>query len=169
MQGLNIRQHETRLCDMETIRLIYSSHARPDLGYDDLRQIIDAAAEHNEQQGISGILCYSSGAFLQALEGRRGIVNKLYNRIIRDPRHTDCEILNCGPIEVRSFIDWSMKLISWDEAYTPQRRALVLRHSGMQVFEPWTMTGGQAHGFLRELAELERRKELRVPSDMMLA
>lgn len=151
---------------MQLIRLIYASHARPDLGYDDLRPIIDSAAENNEQNGISGILCYSAGAFLQAIEGRRTAVNQLYNRITRDTRHTDCEILTCGPIEVRSFIEWSMKMISWDEAYTPQRRALFLRHSGMHVFEPWTMGGSQAHGFLRELAELERRKELREVAQM---
>jgi hypothetical protein len=143
---------------MQLTRLIYASHARPGLGYAELNAIITVAAARNEENGISGILCYSAGAFLQALEGRRPAVNQLYNRIVRDPRHTDCEILSSGPTDTRSFIDWSMKMVSWDEAYTPQRRALVLRHSGMSVFEPWTMSGEQAHGFLRELGELERRK-----------
>ena len=151
---------------MQTIRLIYASHARPEIGYDDLTQIMSSAAEHNERHGISGLLCYSGGAFLQALEGRRPVVNQIYNRIARDTRHTEPEILSCGPIEVRSFIEWSMKMISWDEAYGNHRRALVLRHSGTQVFEPWTMTGPQAHGFLRELAELERRKDLREVSEL---
>ena len=149
---------EPKLHIMQLTRLIYSSHARPDLGYDELKQIITAAVEHNEENGVSGLLCYSAGAFLQALEGNRLDVNRLYNRITRDARHTDPEILSCTPTETRSFIDWSMKLISWEEAYTPRRRELVLRHSGMRVFEPWTMSGEQAHGFLRELAELERRK-----------
>jgi hypothetical protein len=151
---------------MQIIRLIYASHARPDMGYEELKQIITTASAHNERNGISGLLCYSGGAFLQAIEGKRVAINQLYNRIVRDPRHTDCELLSCGPIEVRSFIEWSMKMISWDEAYTPQRRALVLRHSGMQVFEPWTMTGKQAHSFLRELAELERRKDLKQLTDL---
>lgn len=154
----NILKSEPKLHIMQLTRLIYASHARPELGYDELKQIIATATEHNEENGISGLLCYSAGAFLQVLEGRRIAVNRLYNRITRDPRHTECEILSCGPTETRSFIDWSMKMISWDEAYTPQRRALVLRYSGMSVFEPWTMSGEQAHGFLRELGELERRK-----------
>ncbi len=148
---------------MQIIRLIYASVARPDVGYEELRSILASAAAHNDRQGLSGILCYSGGAFLQAIEGRRVAVNRLYNRIVRDPRHTDCEILTCGPIEVRSFIEWSMKMISWDDAHTPQRRELVLRHSGMHHFEPWTMSGAQAHGFLRELAELERRTDVRHP------
>jgi hypothetical protein len=151
---------------MQIVRLIYASVARPNLSYDQVRQILSTASAHNEAHGITGILCYSSGAFLQALEGKRVPVNKLYNRIIRDVRHTDCEILSCGPIEVRSFIEWTMKMISWDESFTPQRRALVLRHSGMNKFEPWIMTGKQAHGFLKELAELERRRETLDMSDV---
>ena len=154
---------------MQIIRLIYASVARPDIGYDDLSQILESASLHNEKNGISGILCYSGGAFLEAIEGKRVAVNQLYNKIVKDERHSSTEILTCGPIEVRSFIEWSMKMISWDESFTPQRRALVLRHSGMQIFEPWTMTGKQAHGFLRELAELERRKELREVSDLSVA
>lgn len=146
---------------MQIIRLIYSSVARPDLGYDDLRRILENAAIHNEKHGISGILCYSGGAFLQAIEGRRLAVNQLYNKIVKDDRHTDTEILMCEPIEVRSFIDWTMKMVSWDEAYTPKRRELVLRHSGMSVLEPSTMSGVQAHGFLSELASLERQQERR--------
>jgi len=154
---------------MQIIRLIYSSVASPDLAYDGLRQILEKASDYNEKYGISGILCYSGGTFLQALEGRRVLVNQLYNRIVRDDRHTSTEILSCGPIEVRSFIDWSMKMVSWDEAYTPKRRELVLRHSGMKILEPSTMTGTQAHGFLCDLADLERRKELKQRTDLARA
>lgn len=145
---------------MQIIRLIYASIARPDLAYDDLKRIRRTAIDRNIEAGLTGILCYSGGAFLQAIEGKRLPVNKLYNQIVQDPRHSNCEILSCSEIETRSFIEWSMKLISWEEAYTPQRRALVLRHSGLSTFEPWTMTAKQAYGFLVDLAELERRKDL---------
>lgn len=146
---------------MQIIRLIYASKARPNLGYEQLSAIMSTAVEHNAAQGISGLLCYGNGSFLQAIEGRRNRVNMLYNRIVQDQRHSDCELLSVTPIEVRSFIEWSMKKISFDETFAPMRRALVLRHSGMDSFEPWTMTGEQAHGFLRELAELERQKDLK--------
>jgi hypothetical protein len=143
---------------MTLISLIYASVARPGIGYGALRAILASADAHNERHGLSGILCYGTGAFLQAIEGPRGAVNHLYNRIVCDDRHSDCEILSCGPIEVRSFTEWSMKMISWEEAYTPQRGAVLLRHSGMQQFEPRMMSGRQAHDFLRELAALERRR-----------
>lgn len=146
---------------MQINQLIYASVARPGIGYDDFCRILASADAYNEKNGISGILCYSGGAFLQALEGDRAAINRLYNKIVKDERHTSTEILSCSPVTTRSFTEWSMKMISWDEAYTPQRRAVLLRHSGMQLFEPWTMTGMQAHGFLHELAELERRKELK--------
>ncbi len=151
---------------MQIIRLIYASVARPGFSLDDYRQIRASAKAFNTPNGISGILCFSGGAFLQAIEGRRVHVNQLYNRIVRDTRHHDTEILSCTPIDMRSFIDWSMKMISFDEAYTPQRRELVMRHSGMQAFEPWTMSAGQALSFLTELAEVERRKDLRLSGEM---
>ncbi len=146
---------------MQIIRLIYASIARPGLSYEDLAGILSSASEHNARTGVSGILCYSSGAFLQALEGKRPVVNQLYNRILNDRRHRECEILVCEGIEVRSFIEWSMKMVRWDEAHAPQRRALVLRHSGSELFEPWTMSAGQAHGFLKDLAEMERLGDLK--------
>jgi Sensors of blue-light using FAD len=145
---------------MQIIRLIYASVARPDIGYEDLSQILKAASSHNISNGISGLLCYSNGAFLQVLEGKRPRVNELYNRIIMDRRHSKCEILSCEAIEVRSFIEWSMKMVRWEDAHAPHRRALVLRHAGSELFEPWTMSSGQAHGFLRELAAIERKSEL---------
>ncbi len=56
------------------------------------------------------MLCYGNGAFLQALEGQRSEVNRLYNRITQDARHRECEVLVSGSIEMRRFADWSMKL-----------------------------------------------------------
>jgi hypothetical protein len=37
------------------------------------------------------VLCYAGGIFLQVLEGGRGAVNALYNRIVADPRHRDVD------------------------------------------------------------------------------
>ncbi len=121
---------------MQLTRIIYASVASADLGYDELTSILRSAGAHNEAQGITGILCFSGHAFLQALEGRRSDVNRLYRAILRDPRHKEVELLSAGEIDERDFADWSMKLISWDGQPTAQRRALLLRHSRTTVFEP---------------------------------
>lgn len=141
---------------MQMIRLIYASVAAPGLQLDELTSLLHAAARHNAEHGITGALCYGGGAFLQALEGERGAVSRLYNKIVRDPRHADCEILEAATIDARAFAEWSMKLIGWDDAPTASRRALLLRHSDTPHFMPRHMNGVQAFGFLRDLADAER-------------
>lgn len=142
---------------MNLIRLIYASVARDGLDYSELTAILRTATTHNESNGITGILTVGNGAFLQALEGDRASVNRLYNHIIADPRHTDCEILRYGRIVTRGFNEWSMKLVGLDDQPTAKRRALVMRHSGRAVFEPTQMTGAQAAALLDDLARQERR------------
>jgi hypothetical protein len=141
---------------MPIIRLIYASVADPDLGYQSLITLLQSAVEHNTERGITGVLCYGNGEFMQALEGERVVVNALYNRITRDARHSACEVLSCEDIEERFFADWSMMLIGWDDQPTAHRRSLVLRYSGSAEFIPKHMTSAQATNFLRALADHER-------------
>jgi len=147
---------------MHTIRLLYVSTAASALAYQDLVGLLRHAAQHNEASDITGLLVYSNGLFLQALEGERTAVNRLYNRIVADRRHADCALLLAEPIEERVFADWSMKLVGLDDLPTARRRTLLLRHAAGQRFDPYGMTAGQAMGFLRDLAESERHPEPRV-------
>lgn len=142
---------------MNLTRLIYASLATSDLEYATLTSILRAAGEHNAAQGITGILCFGNGAFLQALEGDRDVVNRLYNHIVTDPRHRECTILRYGRIASRSFHDWSMKLVGLDNQVNALRRELVIRHSGKPEFTPLIMGGAQALAFLESLAQLERK------------
>jgi Sensors of blue-light using FAD len=137
------------------IRLIYASVARPGLAYAELREILTQAESSNRREGITGVLCFSTGYFLQALEGGRSAVNALYGRIARDPRHATCNIFACEDIETRLFGEWTMKLIGLDATSTSSRRLLFLRHANTTQFDPRLLTGSQACGFLRELADLE--------------
>jgi hypothetical protein len=141
---------------MHTIRLLYVSTAASTLAYQDLVALLRHATQRNDASDITGLLVYGNGLFLQALEGERAAVNRLYNRIVADARHSECTLLMAECIEQRAFADWSMKLVGLDDMPTASRRALLLRHAGSQRFDPYGMTAGQAIGFLRELAESER-------------
>lgn len=142
---------------MNLIRLVYASVARPGLDYGELTSILRVASARNVDKGITGILCVGNGAFLQALEGERAVVNRLYNAIARDARHSGCEILRYGRITTRTFAEWSMKLVGLEDQPTARRREVVLRHSGSMVFAPLEMTGAQACALLEDLAHMERR------------
>jgi hypothetical protein len=138
------------------IRLIYSSDARADLAYRDFVAIMTAAAERNDELGVTGILCYGGGKFLQALEGERIIINALYHRISVDPRHQHCQLMQVSDITEREFGEWSMKIVNWSDAITAAREASLIKHSGSSEFDPDNMSGEQADAFLRDLALAER-------------
>jgi hypothetical protein len=139
-----------------TIRLIYSSAAAVGMSYGALSDIMTHAQDSNPARGITGMLCYGSGQFLQALEGDRAAVNALYHRIATDNRHTACQLISVEEIAERDFAEWSMKVVNWEDGDTARRRALLQSDTGSTVFDPGAMTSGQATAFLRHLADLER-------------
>ncbi len=141
---------------MTLTRLIYASHARQNLHISELLQIRQQSKSSNAARGISGMLCYGDDAFLQVLEGKRDEVNALYARILRDPRHSDPEILTYSTMRKRDYGEWSMKAISIGDPFAVQRRAVFARHFPDMIFNPLAMAGRTAIALLRDLAGLER-------------
>ncbi len=56
------------------VRLIYASRAADDSPAA-IEAILTQAREHNPASGITGVLCYGGGIFLQAIEGGRSQVS----------------------------------------------------------------------------------------------
>jgi hypothetical protein len=73
------------------IRLIYVSKAVDPQTHTLTDSILRKAHAWNTQNDITGVLCEGQGVFLQALEGERGAVTRLYAHISADPRHKDLE------------------------------------------------------------------------------
>ncbi|QNH61931.1 BLUF domain-containing protein [Hymenobacter sediminicola] len=88
--------------------LIYSSTSAVPFSEEQLHTLLSQARANNEQQGLTGILLYHAGQFMQLLEGPPAAVHALYNHIAQDPRHTGIIKLADKPVENRSFPDWSM-------------------------------------------------------------
>lgn len=72
--------------------------------------IHDSAVRHNTRNGLTGMLLYRDGSFMQVLEGPRDRVLVTYNRIQLDPRHTHHELILEEPLSARNFPSWSMGL-----------------------------------------------------------
>lgn len=126
------------------------------MSYGTLVEIMDHAQARNVERDITGILCYGSGEFLQALEGERRSVNALYHAIARDPRHLDCQLISVAEIDARAFPEWTMKVVNWEDGDTAKRRAVLQSDTGSDVFAPQSMSAVQSTTFLLHLAELER-------------
>jgi hypothetical protein len=57
---------------------------------------------------VTGVLAVDENRFLQVLEGKRGIVEQVCQRLKHDPRHYDLEIIWGAPIMWRAFPDWTV-------------------------------------------------------------
>lgn len=90
------------------IRLLYVSRAVGPQTTTVTTSILGTAQAFNRQHGIGGVLCQGQGLYMQVLEGERRDVNRLYGRILRDPRHADCELLHLEEAADRRFAEWSM-------------------------------------------------------------
>lgn len=88
--------------------IAYMSTASADFGETALLQLLEQARGFNERLGVTGVLMYGGGRFVQILEGCPSVVRPLYARIERDPRHGRLEKLADGPIARREFARWHM-------------------------------------------------------------
>ncbi len=90
-------------------QIVYTSSARQEFSAADLQKLLVAARMRNKAVGVTGMLVFHDGAFLQALEGEKRAVNEIFARIHNDPRHGDLVVLHRGPgPEQRVFGEWSM-------------------------------------------------------------
>lgn len=80
-----------------------------------VREILEAARTNNAQAGVTGALIFNSGCFAQVLEGSREKVADIFERIQCDPRHTEVQVLEYGPITQRAFPNWSMAFLGIKE------------------------------------------------------
>ena len=129
------------------VRLLYASRAVPAMDQEELQAILKASKLNNPGLGITGVLCLSDRVFLQVLEGGRSAVNQLYARILKDPRHTDVEILHYEEIQERRFAGWSMGQVSLARL----NPSMLLKYSATASLDPFAQSGRASLALLDEL------------------
>ena len=130
------------------VRLLYVSRAAGGEATPELTESIMASARaFNVSHGITGILCYGAGVFLQAIEGGRDEINQLYSMILKDSRHTDVVLLHYEEIQERRFGGWTMGQVNLAKLNT----SVVLKYSERPVLDPYRMSGKVSLALLEEL------------------
>ncbi len=129
------------------VRLMYASRAAEGVDQDSLIGILRQSKAHNPALGVTGVLCFSQGIFLQVLEGGRSAVNRLYNRIATDPRHTQVELLSYEEIGERHFAGWSMGQVNMARL----NPALLLKYSETATLDPYAVSGAVSMSLFQEL------------------
>lgn len=98
--------------EADLFQLVYVSDAIHQLDITEIRNIEQVSQKNNKQAGVTGILMFKFGKFMQFLEGPESEVRRIFSVIQKDPRHTNIEVLTEGIIPKRQFSDWHMR-------YTP--------------------------------------------------
>jgi hypothetical protein len=101
---------------MALFQIVYVSTASEPFGRAELVKLLRQSVSRNLQAGITGMLLYKDGCFMQALEGEEESVKRLFSRISRDPRHHHVIPLIHEPIEQRHFPNSSMAFRDLDAA-----------------------------------------------------
>ena len=129
------------------VRLMYASRAVDAIDQDALVAILRKSKANNPSCGVTGVLCYSGGIFLQVLEGGRSAVNRLYCRIATDPRHSQVELLSYEEIGERRFAGWAMGQVDMSRL----NPALLLKYSESATLDPYAVSGAVSMSLFQEL------------------
>lgn len=99
---------------MSLHQLIYQSKETHKYTSHDFVELLEVARRNNDNQNITGCLFYNGGWLVQVLEGDKQLIENLYEKISKDPRHKDCNLMHFTPIEKRVFSKWTMGMINLD-------------------------------------------------------
>lgn len=92
--------------DLRTI--VYVSSATHQLSEAEMEALLLDARETNQRHGITGILLYGEGNFMQCFEGPPDAVTLIYARIRASRQHHDLITLMDEPSTERYFPGWYM-------------------------------------------------------------
>lgn len=92
--------------------IIYLSTAASLFNDFELAEILSISRDNNVVNGVTGMLLYADGTFMQVLEGDKDVVMRTYRKILLDERHRNVIELAAGPLTDRNFPDWSMGFAS---------------------------------------------------------
>ena len=98
----------------DLVHLIYASSATRPMQPQDLVAILEKSHINNAEAGITGMLLYRGGNFLQVLEGSEQAVDERFKVILDDPRHYQVTLLLKRPVARRQFEQWEMGFTNLD-------------------------------------------------------
>jgi len=128
------------------VRLLYASRAvdpQPSV----IESILAQSRQFNPSTGITGILVYGGGIFLQAIEGGREAVSDLYGHIQKDERHKQVVLLHYEEISERRFGGWTMGQVDVSRVNTN----ILLKYSERAELDPYSVSGAVSLALLEEL------------------
>lgn len=92
----------------ELVSVVYVSSAVNELTPEELVVMLPKIRRRNHERGITGLLLYRGGNFLQVIEGPPHAVDELLENLKKDRRHKGMIVMMRQPIQQREFGEWQM-------------------------------------------------------------
>jgi hypothetical protein len=90
------------------LQALYVSKTSQPMSAEQLLSLLLQCRTNNQACGVTGMLLYSGGTFLQAIEGEEEVIEDLLEKILADPRHDNVQLLSKKTVDARQYADWSM-------------------------------------------------------------
>ena len=87
---------------------IYKSRCKGSADWKLVESILESSTQNNPANAITGVLVATETHFLQVLEGEFVSLNETLEKISRDTRHHQVQMISFSEIEERRFGDWGM-------------------------------------------------------------
>jgi len=91
------------------LRITYISEESAPFSVSALLELLQQCHLNNPRQGLTGLLIYGNGTFLQSIEGEAEAVKALVEKISQDQRHRGFRILRKEMATERLYGDWSTR------------------------------------------------------------
>jgi Sensors of blue-light using FAD len=131
------------------VRCLYASRATKAVGDGALDAILKQSRKNNPKRGITGMLCYANGIFVQAIEGGREEVSSLLSVIVKDERNMGVQILMFEEISERRFGNWTMGQVNMASVNS----AMLLKYSTRAELDPFALPGPSTMAMMLEIAD----------------
>lgn len=95
--------------------LIYTSISTHLFSQEQINELLKESRRNNSKKGITGLLIYNKGSFLQILEGEESSVLDLFEKIKRDKRHKQISVMTSFVNDHRVFEKFPMGYAEVDQ------------------------------------------------------
>ncbi|MBA4028100.1 MAG: hypothetical protein C0475_02985 [Planctomyces sp.] len=96
--------------------LVYISRSLKPVTPELIKALSEKNTQNNMTKGVTGMLIFGNGWFMELLEGDVYAVIELFDEIAQDTRHTDVTQLFLGPASKRYFGDWNVGVVNFEPA-----------------------------------------------------
>ena len=97
-----------------------------------IARILAKSRLNNRKNGLVGVLYFGDGCFFQCLEGSEVEIDKLYDKLLQDPRHNSLKLISRKQITHLSFTNWAIKYVPLENKLNAELKA-----AGYNKFDPY--------------------------------